>query len=188
MPFTQRDLTGQRFGRLIAVSPHHTDQHGSWWWLVRCDCGIEKVLKADKFTSSRRKSCGCERHPGKYNGRSSWRAYTSWISMLHRCYNPKNPGYELWGGRGITVCNRWRTSFDAFLADMGERPPGYSLDRINPDGNYEPSNCQWATYRQQTRNRRKWVFQPQKQRKAQQKPDPRQEILDFFLVHKAQGG
>jgi hypothetical protein len=80
-------------------------------------------------------------------------AYNSWSNMKSRCDNPKATGYHLWGGRGITVCERWR-DFDNFLADMGPRPIGHSLDRINPDGNYEPDNCRWATARQQGANQR----------------------------------
>lgn len=175
MPTPRRDITGQQFGKLTAVEPHHRTDRG-WWWLVRCNCGIKKVYKLTKLTEGRVRSCGCDKHPMKWGVRSTHPSYRSWAAMLTRCYNPKATGYENWGGRGITVCQRWRASFGAFLADMGERPKGYSLDRINPDGNYTPSNCRWATYRQQTANRRKWILQPKKQQKT---PDPRQGILNF---------
>ena len=83
------------------------------------------------------------------------RVHNTWLSMIQRCTNPKNTAYRNYGARGITVCARWRNSFEAFLADMGDRPEGKTLDRINNDGNYEPGNCRWATKKQQCRNSRK---------------------------------
>lgn len=80
--------------------------------------------------------------------------YKTWISMKQRCYNPNSYGYTYYGGRGIIVCDRWKTSFKNFLEDMGERPEGHSLDRINNNGNYEPSNCRWATSKEQSNNKR----------------------------------
>lgn len=173
MPTPRRDIAGQQFGQLTAVAPHHRTSRG-WHWLVRCDCGTEKVYKLTKLTEGRIKTCGCsQKLKSKYRQKPG---YSSWSGMIHRCYSPHNPGYKHYGGRGITVCKRWRESFLAFLADMGARPPGYSLDRINPDGNYEPNNCRWATFQQQTQNRRKWIIQPKKSGKN---PDPRQGILIF---------
>src|SRR3990167_2507751 len=95
------------------------------------------------------------KHGHKTHGKQSG-TYTTWADMLQRCTNPKNAGYKYWGGRGIDVCVRWRgvDGFDAFLADMGERPDGLSIDRIDNDGNYEPANCRWATPQEQRLNQR----------------------------------
>lgn len=92
--------------------------------------------------------------------------YLSWCSMKSRCYNQNAVGFKLWGGRGITVCDRWASSFENFLADMGPRPKGTSLDRINNDGNYEPGNCRWATRSEQRRNSRQPLSPPRPPRDA----------------------
>lgn len=88
------------------------------------------------------------------HGMSRTKTYNSWVSMLQRCYNPNETGYKNWGGRGITVCDAWNNSFEAFLADMGERPEGTSLDRIDNNGDYEPGNCKWSTRKEQNLNKR----------------------------------
>lgn len=89
------------------------------------------------------------------HGMSGTRVYQVWASMIKRCENPAEKNYRHYGGRGIRVCDRWRHSFEAFIADMGERPDGMTLDRVNVDGNYEPGNCRWATYAEQSRNTRR---------------------------------
>lgn len=96
------------------------------------------------------------KHGHAVGGKES-RTYSSWRSMLKRCYDPRSNGYERWGGRGIAVCDSWRESFANFLADMGERPEGMTLDRIDNDRNYEPDNCRWATWSEQRRNQRRAV-------------------------------
>lgn len=104
------------------------------------------VSEADYLRRARRPAYArVGRHPPTYN---------SWRAMISRCYNPRSAWYANYGGRGIAVCDRWRQSFDAFLADMGERPDGRTLDRIDSDGNYERGNCRWATPLEQTHNRR----------------------------------
>lgn len=127
--------------------------------LCRCDCGVEKAIAFKHLSSGSTKSCGCwHRERGALmltkHGLCKSRTYKIWCSMRYRCTRPSTINYPLYGGRGITVCDRW-SSFEAFLADMGHAPDGQSIDRYpDKDGNYEPSNCRWATHVEQNRNMR----------------------------------
>lgn len=136
-------------------------------WLCRCKCGVEKLVRQDSLATGTSKSCGCEsgvlaskklKKHGHATGYSP--EYRAWHHMRERCYNKNDKRYDDYGGRGIVVCDRWMESFENFLADMGLRPSKeYSLDRFpNNDGNYEPSNCRWATRLQQMNGRRNTVF------------------------------
>lgn len=155
------DLTGQKFGRLTVVRKT-LDSH----WLCQCDCGVEKEVRSTLLRSGKTKSCGCYRiergrahgasiklRHGQGRGRGT-PEYNCWGQMLHRCRNPNSRMFKNYGGRGITVCERWHT-FDNFFADMGPRPsPKHSIDRIDVNGNYEPGNVRWATSIEQNRNLR----------------------------------
>lgn len=218
------DLTGKRFGRLVAKEPSsNRDRDGSIFWVCACDCGKTKEASANKLKTGNISSCGCLTDPEDLAGRvftrltvlslSSERSssrgakfvckcscgetvtvsrssllqgntkscgclkredsserltqmktthgmtgsneYHIWSSMIQRCTNPENGAYDQYGGRGISVCSRWRNSFESFYADMGPRPSvEHTLDRRDCDGNYEPGNCRWVTWDIQQNNRR----------------------------------
>lgn len=155
-----KDLTGQRFGRLVAVSKLKSYGDRYWKWTCICDCGTTKVVDGRFLKEGKSKSCGCLAKDGtstikhghaKKNAHST--EYVIWGRMIHRCENPNAPLYKDYGGRGIGVCSAWRKSFEVFYRDMGPRPSTkHSIDRIDNDGNYEPGNCRWATQKEQSRN------------------------------------
>lgn len=151
------NLAGMRFGRLFVLSKAESDRRGNAAWFCRCDCGVEKRVLAQSLRSGSTVSCGCynlELVSGRGRSLSAggMRSYLTWDAMIQRCTNPRNKKWHRYGGRGIIIHETWR-SFDKFLADMGERPEGMTLDRINNDGNYEPTNCRWATPITQGNNR-----------------------------------
>lgn len=155
-------LVGRRFGSLVVLRERKDGDCDEHHVIVRCDCGAEKQIQRSNLLNGRALSCGCKTagliSAGKKihgqstkGGRSN--AFIVWTAMLQRCYNKNRPEYHRYGGRGITVCKRWRESVVNFIADMGKRPTeNHSLDRINNDGNYEPGNCRWATMLQQCNN------------------------------------
>jgi hypothetical protein len=160
------DLSGQRFGRLAVLGRAQRAKPEAYWH-CRCDCGVEVVVNGCRLRNGNTRSCGCLRREtaainGDHNvshgyarmGIRRHPLYSVWSGMRTRCRNPNNKNWKDYGGRGITVCERW-DKFENFLADMGERPgPSYSIDRIDVEGNYEPGNCRWATPTEQVRNRR----------------------------------
>lgn len=153
-----RIAAGQRYGRLVAVRLVDT-RHRRAHWLFKCDCGAETTVAATSARSGNTRSCGCfyseTRRAAATHGMSYSAEYRAWQDMIRRCSNPHAPEFENYGGRGISVCGRWRT-FKTFLADVGPRPSRYhSLDRFpDNDGNYEPGNVRWALRQQQQRNMR----------------------------------
>lgn len=149
------DISNVRFGKLTALRRSDQVRKGSVLWDCACDCGNYLVVAATKLSSGHTTSCGCYRAANLLairtkHGRAGTPTYRSWKEMRQRCNNPNSTQYKWYGARGIKVCERWE-SFDAFLEDMGERPSGMTIDRIDNDKDYEPNNCRWLTHVEQVR-------------------------------------
>lgn len=171
---------GDRFDKLTIIKELNQHIYPSGKsrrrFLCKCDCGNETIVLINELNGNT-KSCGCwrkeigfllgtsekARNYGKNNkyfkhGLCKHKLYTTWKGLKQRCYNPNSQRYKDYGGRGIKVCDRWINSFQNFLDDMGERPKGKSIDRIDVNGNYEPSNCRWASPIEQSHNKRKKIL------------------------------
>lgn len=163
-PSTVKEMTGQRFGRVVVVHFDRIDKYRQARWLCRCDCGTEFATKGASLRQGDTQSCGCLRRDivaSQIKSRSTTHAmsrtkeYRCWCHMIGRCCNAKDKAFSGYGGRGITVCNEWRNSFDAFFADMGLAPsPRHSIERDDVNGDYCKANCRWATQLEQARNTR----------------------------------
>lgn len=159
------DRVGQRFGALTVIAHSHSvfrsPRHGSYqFWRCKCDCGGETVVLASNLTKGNTTSCGCRgsratlSERATTHGKSQLAVYKVWQGMLDRCRYPSHISWPYYGALGVTVCERWH-SFENFFADMGDRPPGMTLDRKDPFGNYEPGNCRWADWKTQANNQRR---------------------------------
>jgi hypothetical protein len=158
------DLTGEQFGKLTVVlrAPKGTDRHSRWNCI--CECGKSAIYNTTSLISGNAKSCGCSQHPRNHDLEDT-RLYIVWKGMKQRCYNPSSKSYKYYGGRGIEICEEWRNNFTNFCewaylhgynkdAKFGE----CTIERINVNGNYEPSNCKWITHHEQTLNRRDTLY------------------------------
>lgn len=149
---------GSVFDRWTVVCREGSNKRNERLYRCRCKCGVEKLVSSGTLTSGQSRSCGCHKIDVKRaekttHGKSETGTYRSWHNMLQRCNNPNNTHWKNYGGRGLTVDPRWH-SFDAFLADMGDRPDGATIERVDNEKGYGPDNCVWATRKQQQRNRR----------------------------------
>lgn len=159
-------MIGEKFGRLVVTASAPRNYDGRLMWMCHCECGAGKAILQRSLQRGLTNSCGClqretfsamAKAKSYRHGYAKTPTYISWQAMKTRCFNEKDEHWPDYGGRGITVCERWG-EFQNFLADMGERPAGMTLDRIDVNGNYQPGNCRWANQETQASNKRNTVL------------------------------
>lgn len=192
------DITGQKYGRLTALSDVGKDIRNGRVWRCLCECGNYVNVPSNKLRQNHTRSCGCWKNESasdrfKTHGQSRRTPeYRTWSAMKTRCTNPNAQHYDKYGGRGISISPRWVDNFDNFYEDMGPKPsPKHSIDRIDVNGNYEPGNCRWATKTEQSRNTRlrkdntsgvrgvAW-FKPAQKWRAQIRIDMKFTVLGYY--------
>lgn len=148
-----QDLCGQKFGLYTAIERFKNIERNAWYYKCICECRTESIIAGYRLKNGKSKKCPHCRV--KTHGMSYTSTFRIWTGILRRCLNSNFKAYKYYGGRGITVCERWKNSFENFLSDMGERPKNLQIDRINNNGNYEPSNCRWVTAKENNHNRKR---------------------------------
>lgn len=160
----KNNIQGQKFNKLLVVKETEQRECGNIVWECLCECGKTTYASGTSIKRGNKKSCGCLHKESMQklmstHGKSKTAEYRSWCSMINRCSNKNSDDYKDYGGRGIKVCDRWRNDFTEFLKDMGERPSKlHSIDRIDVDGDYDPTNCRWDDKKEQAENRRNNLY------------------------------